>query len=126
MRGSSGNRIREGNQREQETNESRVRHTNQRATPEPSANRAINFGGVSSVQHPFIECIRLVYVSSNQSGTEIYIDDPFVTKTPLTLNLKPGQHYVLAFVKNHKNWSQQITVTAGMQAHLKVTLEKAN
>jgi hypothetical protein len=68
----------------------------------------------------------VVYVSSNQSGTEIYIDDSFVTKTPLTLNLKPGQHYDRAFLKNYKNWLQQITVTAGMQAHLKVTLEKAN
>ena len=65
-------------------------------------------------------------MSSNQSGTEIYVDDSFVTKTSLTLNLKPGQHYIRAFLKDYKNWSQQIMVTAGSQAHLTVTLEKAN
>jgi len=68
----------------------------------------------------------VVYVSSNQNGTEIYVDDSFVTKAPLTLNLKPGQHYVRAFLKDYKNWSQQITVSAGSQAHLTVTLEKAD
>jgi len=68
----------------------------------------------------------VVYVSSDQSGTEIYVDDSYVTKAPLTLNLKPGQHYVRAFLKDYKNWSQQITVSAGSQAHLTIALEKAN
>jgi hypothetical protein len=67
-----------------------------------------------------------VYVSSNPRGAEIYVDDSFVLKAPATLNLKPGPHYVRAFLTDYKNWSQQITIAAGSEAHLTITLEKSN
>lgn len=67
-----------------------------------------------------------VSLASDPGGAEVYVDDAFVGKTPFTLRLKPGRHYVRMFVKDHKNWSQQITVEAGSEAHFTATLEKSN
>jgi hypothetical protein len=68
----------------------------------------------------------VVYVSSDPNAAGIYVDDSFVAKAPATLNLKPGQHYVRAFLNDYKNWSRQITITAGSEAKLTITLEKSN
>ncbi|MGB8541977.1 MAG: PEGA domain-containing protein [Candidatus Acidiferrales bacterium] len=68
----------------------------------------------------------VVFVSSNPSGADIYVDDSFIAKSPVTLNLKPGQHYIRAFMNDYKNWSQQITVAADSEGHLTIALEKSN
>jgi S1-C subfamily serine protease len=67
-----------------------------------------------------------VSLVSDPGGAEVYVDDAFVGKTPFTLRLKPGRHYVRMFVKDYKNWSQQITVEAGSEAHFTATLAKSN
>lgn len=68
----------------------------------------------------------VVYVSSNPKEAEIYVDYSFVSKAPATLNLKPGQHYVRAFLNDYKNWSRQIEIDAGSEAKLTITLQKSN
>ena len=67
-----------------------------------------------------------IFLTSNPSGAEIYVDDSFVAKSPTTLNLKPGQHYIRMFMKDYKNWSRQVTVGSGSEASLTATLEKSN
>src|SRR6202050_4763716 len=42
--------------------------------------------------------------TSDPSGAEVYVDDTFVGKSPLTLNLKLGHHYVRMFAKDSKHW----------------------
>ena len=78
------------------------------------------------ISDPSSNPLGVVFVVSNPNGAEIYVDDAFVSKAPATLNLKPGQHYVRAFMNDYKNWSRQVTITAGTEAHLTVTLEKSN
>jgi|ERR1700722_104033 len=68
----------------------------------------------------------VVFVASNPSGADIYVDDSFIAKSPVTLNLKPGQHYLRAFLNDYKNWSQQITIAADSEGHLTIALEKSN
>jgi hypothetical protein len=72
------------------------------------------------------ENLGTVFFTSEPSGAEVYVDDSSVGKTPITLNLKPGRHYVRMFARDYKNWSQQITVVAGSQANVGATLEKPN
>lgn len=72
------------------------------------------------------ENLRAVFLKSNPIGAEVYVDDSFVGKTPIPLNLKIGPHYVRMFMKDYKNWSQQITVAAGSEVKLEATLEKSN
>jgi hypothetical protein len=67
-----------------------------------------------------------VVLTSDPTGAEVYADNSFLGKTPITLNLSPGQHYIRLFMKDHRNWSQQLTVAAGSEIKLTVTLEKSN
>jgi S1-C subfamily serine protease len=67
-----------------------------------------------------------IFMTSNPNGAEIYVDDSFVAKSPTTLNLKPGLHYIRMFMKDYKNWSRQVTVGSGSEASITATLEKSN
>jgi len=72
------------------------------------------------------DTLGVVSLSSDPSGAEVYADDSFIGKTPITLNLKLGHHYLRIFSKDHKNWSQQVTVVAGSELKLAVKLEKSD
>jgi len=63
-------------------------------------------------------------VTSNPDGADIYSDDAFVGNTPATLKLKPGKHTIRVTMKGYKDWSREITVQAGSEAHLAAKLEK--
>jgi S1-C subfamily serine protease len=67
-----------------------------------------------------------VSVVSDPTGAEVYVDDSFIGKTPITLRLRAGQHYLRMFTKDYKNWSREVQVEAGSEAHLTITLEKSN
>jgi len=67
-----------------------------------------------------------IFLTSNPSEAETYVDDSFVAKTPTTLTLKPGHHYIRIFMNGYKNWSQQVTVAAGSEVALTAALEKSN
>lgn len=67
-----------------------------------------------------------VSLASDPSGAEVYVDDSMVGKAPVTLNLKPGQHYVRMFAKDYKNWSQQIMVVPGSELTLTAKLQKSD
>jgi len=72
------------------------------------------------------DVLSAIPITSDPSGAEVYADDSFVGKTPTILKLRPGHHYIRMFMTNYKNWSQQLAVEAGSEAHLAATLEKAN
>jgi PEGA domain len=72
------------------------------------------------------ESLGTVYLTSDPGGADVYVDDIFVGKSPITLNLKIGRHYVRTFVTDYKNWSQLITITAGAEIKLTARLEKSN
>jgi serine protease Do len=72
------------------------------------------------------ETLGAVFFTSDPSGADVYVDDIFVGKSPITLNLKIGRHYVRAFLNEHKNWSQLITITPSAEIKLTATLEKSN
>ena len=44
--------------------------------------------------------------TSEPDGAEVYVDDSFVGKTPIVLNIKLGHHYARMFAKDYKNWSK--------------------
>ena len=72
------------------------------------------------------EILGAVSFTSDPSGAEVYVDDAFVGKAPITLNLKLGHHYVRMFAKDYKNWSEQFTIVTGPELRLTAVLEKAN
>src|ERR1700683_2698500 len=72
------------------------------------------------------EILGAVSFTSDPTGAEVYVDDAFVGKSPVTLNLKLGHHFVRMFAKDYKNWSEQFTIVAGPELRLTAVLEKAN
>jgi hypothetical protein len=72
------------------------------------------------------ESLGAVSFASDPIGAEVYVDDAFVGKCPITLNLKLGHHYVRMFAKDFKNWSEQFTIVTGPELRLTAVLEKAN
>jgi hypothetical protein len=77
-----------------------------------TANASGNFGAVS--------------FTSNPIGADVYVDDALVGKSPITLNLKLGHHYVRMFAKDYKNWSEEFTIVTGPELRLTAVLEKSN
>ena len=71
------------------------------------------------------QILGIVSLTSDPTGAEVYVDNSSLGKAPITLNLKPGQHYVRVFMKDYKNWSQQITVVSGSELKVAAKLEKS-
>lgn len=67
-----------------------------------------------------------VSVTSDPSGADVYADGVLVGTTPGTFKLTTGQHYIRVFLRDYKNWSQQVTVGTGSESRFTITLEKAN
>jgi PEGA domain len=63
-------------------------------------------------------------VHSTPDGAEVYVDGAFVGNTPATLKLASGQHTIRCTQSGYKDWSREITVQSGSQAHLTATLER--
>ena len=66
-----------------------------------------------------------VSFASDPNGAEVYVDNSLVGKTPITLSLGSGHHYVRMFEKDYKNWSQQIMVVGGSELKVAAKLEKS-
>jgi hypothetical protein len=71
------------------------------------------------------EILVVVDVTSDPNGAEINVDNAAVGKTPMTLQLKPGQHAFRMFMNGYQNWAQWIAVQAGPEVHITATLEKS-
>lgn len=63
-------------------------------------------------------------VHSTPEGGEVYVDGGFIGNAPATLKLSPGQHTIRVTQSGYKEWSREIAVQAGSEAHLSVSLDK--
>jgi len=63
-------------------------------------------------------------VHSTPEGAEVYADGNFVGNAPATLKLTPGQHTIRVTQSGYKEWSREIGVQAGSEAHLMASLDK--
>jgi len=88
----------------------------------PAAVPPVTLASTDNPSHPGMGSISL---TSDPNGAEVYADDSFVGKTPTTLQLKTGAHYIRLFKKDYKNWSQAFKVFDGSTDEVKITLEKA-
>jgi PEGA domain-containing protein len=67
-----------------------------------------------------------VTVNTSPDGADVYVDGQFYGNSPATLKLKPGQHTIQVKMVGHKDWSRDLSTTAGAEAHLTASLEKIN
>jgi len=65
-----------------------------------------------------------VQVTSNPDGADIYCDNAFVGNAPSTLKLAPGKHTIRVASTGHTDWSRDVTVQSGSEAHLNAALDK--
>jgi hypothetical protein len=66
-------------------------------------------------------------LKSDPDRAEIYVDDSFVGKAPMTLKLKPGKHAIRMFMNDYQNWGPvEITVEADREATITATLAKSH
>jgi hypothetical protein len=65
-----------------------------------------------------------VELRSTPDGVEVYVDGAFFGNSPATLKLVPGQHTIRVTQAGYKEWSRDITVQSGSEAHLTAALEK--
>ena len=65
-----------------------------------------------------------IEVHSTPEGAEVYLDGAFVGNAPATLKLAPGQHTIRVTQSGYKDWSREIAVQAGSDAHLSASLDK--
>jgi hypothetical protein len=65
-----------------------------------------------------------IAIQSTPDGAEVYADNAFVGNAPATLKLSAGQHTIRVALAGYRDWSRDITVQGGSDAHLTATMEK--
>jgi hypothetical protein len=65
-----------------------------------------------------------IAIQSTPDGAEVYADNAFIGNAPATLKLSAGQHTIRVSLAGYRNWSRDITVQGGSDAHLTATMEK--
>ena len=65
-----------------------------------------------------------VSVKSTPDSADVSADGNFAGNTPATLKLTPGKHTIKVAAAGYKDWSREITVSAGSDVSLNATLEK--
>lgn len=72
------------------------------------------------------EEVGTVTVNTVPDGADVYANGQFYGNAPATLKLKPGKHTVTVKMTGFKDWTREITVNSGSEAHLTASLEKPN
>jgi len=75
---------------------------------------------------PKEEAVGTVSVATVPDGADVYADDQFYGNAPATLKLKPGKHTIRVKMSGYKDWSRDMAVDAGSDAHLTAALEKSS
>ena len=65
-----------------------------------------------------------VTVKSSPGNAEVSVDGNFMGNTPASLKLGAGKHTVKVSLAGYKDWSRDITVSAGSETNLNPALEK--
>lgn len=93
-------------------------------TAEPQSAPIQSDPAPSPVRPAEVPATGTVEVHSIPDGAEVYVDGAFIGDAPATLKLAPGQHTIRVNQSGFKEWSREITVQAGSDAHLSVPLDK--
>jgi hypothetical protein len=83
------------------------------AAPSPAAQSAAGEAAIGTIT-----------INTSPDGAEIYADDQFHGNAPATLKLRPGKHTIQVKMAGYKNWSRDLSVDPGSEAHLSANLEK--
>ncbi|HXM95855.1 MAG TPA: PEGA domain-containing protein [Candidatus Dormibacteraeota bacterium] len=78
----------------------------------------------AQVSAPVATVTGSVEIHSTPDGAEVYVDGAFIGNAPATLKLTPGQHSIRVNQPGYKDWSRDLTIQTGSEAHLTATLEK--
>jgi PEGA domain len=78
----------------------------------------------TSVSTPAPPVVGSIEVHSVPDSAEVYADGSFMGNAPATLKLGPGQHTIRVSLNGFKEWSRDLTVQAGSDAHLTANLDK--
>jgi hypothetical protein len=70
------------------------------------------------------EADAMIALVSTPVGADVTVDDAFVGNSPAKLKLKPGKHTIKVTMTGYKDWSRDMTVTAGSEVNLTANLEK--
>ena len=65
-----------------------------------------------------------ISVKSTPEAADVSADGNFVGNAPASLKLSPGKHTIKVSLNGYKDWTRDITVTAGSEVTLNATLEK--
>ena len=93
-------------------------------TTEPQSAPIQSDTATSPVRPAEVAATGTVEVHSTPEGAEVYVDGAFIGNAPATLKLSPGQHTIRVTQAGFKDWSREISVQAGSEAHLAASLEK--
>lgn len=85
---------------------------------------ALNGPRPASSQNGALVVPAALEIHSIPDSGEIYVDGSFVGDTPATIKLTPGQHTIKVTFKGYRDWSREISVESGSEAHLSPSLEK--
>lgn len=72
------------------------------------------------------EVVGTLTVTSTPDNAELFVDGGFVGNAPATLKLSPGKYTIRVVLPGHKEWTRNISVTAGSELKLVASLEKSN
>src|SRR6185437_14753644 len=65
-----------------------------------------------------------IAVKSSPDNAEVSVDGNFMGNTPASLKLGAGKHTVKVSLAGYKDWSRDVTVSAGSEMNLSASLEK--
>jgi PEGA domain len=65
-----------------------------------------------------------IEVHSSPASAEIYADGSFIGNAPATLKLSAGEHTIRVILTGYKEWSRELLVQIGSEAHLIANLKK--
>ncbi|HEY6249556.1 MAG TPA: PEGA domain-containing protein [Candidatus Angelobacter sp.] len=68
--------------------------------------------------------IGTVSVKSTPDAADVSADGNFVGNAPASLKLTPGKHTIKVSLNGYKDWTREITVSAGSEVALNAALEK--
>jgi membrane-associated protease RseP (regulator of RpoE activity) len=80
--------------------------------------------GPSNTLVPNASSPGLIHVRSNPDSAEVYVDGSLIGDTPTSRKLSPGQHTIRVVSTGYKEWSRELSIQSGSEAHLTANLQK--
>jgi PEGA domain len=78
----------------------------------------------STAPVPLSAVLGSIEVHSSPESAEVYADGSFIGDAPATLKLSAGQHSIKVILSGYEEWSRELSVESGSEAHLTATLKR--